>query len=534
MLSPGKMVFTVNFDRLKKLRRWKKDYSGNSLYPTPVYAANYKSPYRQQLEKKRSAPSRARSAPAPERRRQLQRQQSAPQPVPQEEMENSLSSIDKDKKPRHSAFLSNPTRLSVAAKRREGTRIHELNEISGYFIHNVLNPGTTNRKSRRHSKIIPRKSRKSEVTFPEEMTPMPHGKIEVRDGSIALDLQDIADLPKWYFPPEDSEEQDEKSDLAIYNYVEKLDRSLDQIRTLRDTPAETLKEYDYHRKRFMRSFAVHIPLTMIACLVSLFFIFYYNFGFSMISTEEERAANETLRRHEKQRIYINAHMLIMVIPTTNLFAVSTLIFRIFPSKSRASLRWYHGIINIIGAIFSFTGLFFAVLYHEEGSKHFTSLHSYLGLSAILHQTVALCTGFTFILPFCNWEKRLCISPFHQMAGSLLLMGDAACILTGCVTISNKYFNHLGFPQFYHTPYNILHARSVCLNFVGLTCLTAVGGMLFLQTNYVFRHRKRPNQKPEDKGKENEDVRKSILKQSYFSRKRFSSLDETNAEEQAAS
>ncbi|CAL8102701.1 unnamed protein product [Orchesella dallaii] len=311
--------------------------------------------------------------------------------------------------------------------------------------------------------------------------------ITFRDGSIDMRI-DMGDMLSEAKKDEDWDWDDDEDDKLAAQKSELMpEDSIISIRHIKLHREETLEEYNKSWKHFFEFYTIELIIALILIVLTLVFIFVYNYGFTTSGSLVPE-----IKIHDESRALLNAHMLLMIIPNSILLGIGVLTYRTFRTISRTHTKWLHGGMSIVASIcFSF-GIYYCVVYHRlAGTPDLNSLHNCLGLFCCAIQVLQLITGFVYMLPCCSWDTRVSLTPLHKMTGGILLMGHGASILTGCVNMTNKYFDTKNFPQYYPYPLWIVQPKSAVMNFIGIFTIFFVTNTLYIQGNFHFRRRVKP-------------------------------------------
>ncbi len=318
----------------------------------------------------------------------------------------------------------------------------------------------------------------------------------IRDGSVDLDLEDIAEA---FLDPKQEKDDENHADADYFNLMyQQLEAgggedSLSQIRTkVTYHEKETYKEWDATRTHFLIATAVFVILTILTICFTNTFVFHYNYGFQSPSPS---ITNDTVYKHLTERRFLNLHMYIMLVACLPTLQIGTLFFRLIPSISRTKMKWIHGAFQVVSSACRVFAVTFAVYYHDDvvGTvAHMYSMHSYCAILSLFLQFITLTTGIVYVLPCCTWETRVTLTPLHKNAGNIILLADSATILTGLIQIGIKFFRWKDFEEYYKFPIHSFSMKSVILNMIGLSAFFSAAVVSYLQAHYSFRRRKKPD------------------------------------------
>ncbi|KAL5971501.1 hypothetical protein TSMEX_000732 [Taenia solium] len=144
-----------------------------------------------------------------------------------------------------------------------------------------------------------------------------------------------------------------------------------------------------------------------------------------------------------------------------------LIYRVFHKCPKLPLKAVHGVLMILGLLFSVVGLKAAFDSHNvRGIPDMYSLHAWIGLVTVILFALQWVVGLiVFLVPYIPPRIRSKILPLHTAVGLFLL----CCALVAAITgITEKNFG---------PTYKDLPAPAMLSNFMGL-CLVVFCGMVF--------------------------------------------------------
>ncbi|ODM94121.1 hypothetical protein Ocin01_12559 [Orchesella cincta] len=316
---------------------------------------------------------------------------------------------------------------------------------------------------------------------------VPRRSITFRDGSIDIKI-DMGDM-LTQDQKKSSDDWDDDEDSSSLNKGNELatEDSIISIRHGKLYRNETLEEYTKSWQHFIQflSFELVVALTLI--VLTTVFIFVFNYGFTTSGSMDRK-----IMTHDRSRVLLNAHMLIMIVPNSVILGISVLTYRTFRTISRTHMKWLHGSLALIATISFSTGLYYCIIYHRvSGSPDLNSLHNILGLFCCFLQILQMATGFVYILPCCSWDIRVSLTSFHKTLGSTLLMAHGAAILTGCVNMTNKFYDTKNFPQYYPYPLWVPQKKSSVMSLIGIMTIFFITNTLYIQGNFHFRRRIKP-------------------------------------------
>ncbi|XP_070623234.1 lysosomal membrane ascorbate-dependent ferrireductase CYB561A3 isoform X2 [Erythrolamprus reginae] len=171
----------------------------------------------------------------------------------------------------------------------------------------------------------------------------------------------------------------------------------------------------------------------------------------------------------------NWHPVLMVTGMVVLYGTAALMYRLPFSQEGSKLPWkvLHATLASIAFIFTILGLEAVFKFHNaQGIPNMYSLHSWLGLSAVLLFSGQWLMGFaSFLSPWTPIWFRALYKPVHVFFGSVILGLAIASCISG---INEKLFMRLKNST---TPYSKLPAEARFANFLGMLIL--VFGVLVL-------------------------------------------------------
>ncbi|XP_020647988.3 lysosomal membrane ascorbate-dependent ferrireductase CYB561A3 isoform X1 [Pogona vitticeps] len=164
----------------------------------------------------------------------------------------------------------------------------------------------------------------------------------------------------------------------------------------------------------------------------------------------------------------NWHPVLMVTGMLVLYGIAALVYRVPLSWEGSKLPW-----KLLHAALAFTAFILVVLglvavfefHNKQGIPNMYSLHSWLGLSAVLLFSCQWLMGFlSFLLPWAPIWFKVLYKPIHVFFGSAILVLVVAASISG---INEKlYFRLTKTP----TPYSMLPAEAWFANVLGMLIL----------------------------------------------------------------
>ncbi|CAG7837080.1 unnamed protein product [Allacma fusca] len=181
----------------------------------------------------------------------------------------------------------------------------------------------------------------------------------------------------------------------------------------------------------------------------------------------------------------NLHIITMLMFFIFLQGYVILIFRIFPEKPKLIVKLLHFSLHLavsIGVLVAFLSIVSyknVTVRKKDEAVHFLSLHSWLGLGAIIIYYGQLVGGFvTFLLPFTPLRIRALVLPGHRAVGTLIFMLGGAAGITGFMhkdAWKTKAFS----------------SEHLTVQFSGVFLVLFFLGVMILVTEHRFRRRPRP-------------------------------------------
>ncbi|XP_061465777.1 lysosomal membrane ascorbate-dependent ferrireductase CYB561A3 isoform X2 [Rhineura floridana] len=171
----------------------------------------------------------------------------------------------------------------------------------------------------------------------------------------------------------------------------------------------------------------------------------------------------------------NWHPVLMVTGMLVLYGAAALVYRVPLSWEGPKLPWklLHAALTLAVFILVVLGLVAVFEFHNKQEiANMYSLHSWLGLSAVLFFSCQWIMGFaSFLLPWAPIWLRAFYKPIHVFFGTAILPLVVAACISG---INEKLFFRLKSPA---TPYSKLPAEAWFANILGMLIL--VFGLLIL-------------------------------------------------------
>ncbi|XP_063084313.1 lysosomal membrane ascorbate-dependent ferrireductase CYB561A3 isoform X2 [Cavia porcellus] len=136
----------------------------------------------------------------------------------------------------------------------------------------------------------------------------------------------------------------------------------------------------------------------------------------------------------------NWHPVLMVSGMVVLYGVASLVYRLPQAWLGPRLPWkaLHAALHLVAFVFTMVGLVAVFGYHSHtGVAHLYSLHSWLGLAAVILFACQWSLGFAiFLLPWAPLWLRSLLKPLHVFFGAAILSLSVAAVISG---INEKLF-----------------------------------------------------------------------------------------------
>ncbi|XP_003465927.2 lysosomal membrane ascorbate-dependent ferrireductase CYB561A3 isoform X4 [Cavia porcellus] len=166
----------------------------------------------------------------------------------------------------------------------------------------------------------------------------------------------------------------------------------------------------------------------------------------------------------------NWHPVLMVSGMVVLYGVASLVYRLPQAWLGPRLPWkaLHAALHLVAFVFTMVGLVAVFGYHSHtGVAHLYSLHSWLGLAAVILFACQWSLGFAiFLLPWAPLWLRSLLKPLHVFFGAAILSLSVAAVISG---INEKLFFSL--PRNATMPYQSLPSEAIFANITGLLVVT---------------------------------------------------------------
>jgi len=180
----------------------------------------------------------------------------------------------------------------------------------------------------------------------------------------------------------------------------------------------------------------------------------------------------------------NYHPLLMTIGMLILNANGILIYRLTRWLRFKQQKLVHFVVQLSALVVSLLGAYAVFHFHNEKNiPHMYSLHSWLGITAVLGFGVSLLGAFmSFLYPGIDPVYRRLVLPFHVFAGTANIVICAAVAITG---ITEKAIFSL---KANGATYSDLPTAAVVLNLFGVTIAVFTALVVWLVTKPEFKRR----------------------------------------------
>ncbi|GJN00740.1 hypothetical protein PR202_ga17944 [Eleusine coracana subsp. coracana] len=122
--------------------------------------------------------------------------------------------------------------------------------------------------------------------------------------------------------------------------------------------------------------------------------------------------------NENKNLIFNLHPVITLIGFVVLGSEAIMIYKVFPSWDRYTVKMTHLILHGIATVLGAFGIYCAFKFHnEQGMSNFYSLHAWLGMATIVLYAIQWVYGFvTFFFPGASPGVRRAAMPWHVLLG----------------------------------------------------------------------------------------------------------------------
>ncbi|XP_075160631.1 plasma membrane ascorbate-dependent reductase CYBRD1 isoform X2 [Haematobia irritans] len=182
----------------------------------------------------------------------------------------------------------------------------------------------------------------------------------------------------------------------------------------------------------------------------------------------------------------NWHPLLMTIGLIFLYGNAILVYRGFRTLRKKTLKLTHAALHMGAFILTVIALKTVFDSHNLAKTpipNMYSLHSWLGLSAVLIFCLQYAIGFTaYLVPGAKESFRASLMPLHIYFG---LFGFVLSIASACMGITEKAIFSLG------SAYSTLPSSAVMVNLCGVLFVVFGGLVVFLSTNPAYKRKPLP-------------------------------------------
>ncbi|KER27884.1 hypothetical protein T265_05165, partial [Opisthorchis viverrini] len=174
---------------------------------------------------------------------------------------------------------------------------------------------------------------------------------------------------------------------------------------------------------------------------------------------------------EDPRKVFNYHPLFMVLGLVFLYGDAILVYRVFRTYRKLSLKILHAVLHILAFLFAAVGIKAVFQMHNDlGIPNMYSLHSWLGIAAVVLFGVQWLAGLiAFLVPPVPQPARAAYLPIHVSFGGMLYLLIIGVCIAG---ITEK--------NFFSNKYPVSQPRELLGNALGI-CLVVFGGLVFYLT-----------------------------------------------------
>ncbi|ODN00241.1 Cytochrome b reductase 1 [Orchesella cincta] len=180
---------------------------------------------------------------------------------------------------------------------------------------------------------------------------------------------------------------------------------------------EDPRDYDFSRKIFKAGFVVAAVSGILMWLLMFVWVFGFTGGVSWGTDSKTE---------------INLHVILMTVFMVYLQGHGAIIFRTLPSRPKFQVKLIHAGFHFTTVIAVSFGLWSAVRAHNmKGQPHFFTLHSWIGIIAIVLFYGQFLAGFlVFLLPYAPMRVRNFVIPYHKFMGPLIFLSSCMAAATG--------------------------------------------------------------------------------------------------------
>ncbi|CAJ0590047.1 unnamed protein product [Cylicocyclus nassatus] len=190
---------------------------------------------------------------------------------------------------------------------------------------------------------------------------------------------------------------------------------------------------------------------------------------------------------------VNLHGMFMSSALVFIQGEALLSYRLYRYDAKLLSKFIHFSFHILAIALFLTG-FSAIVVQKNylGLSHFTSVHSWIGLSVMFIYIVQFTFGFvSFFIAGINDETRTKFMPVHQTVGALLFAVSIAQAIIGFVQyddLYNRLYGNDGCPTDREAPL-VCGDYKFVYNFAIIFCVLYALTLLFLVVPPIWRRKK---------------------------------------------
>ncbi|XP_064290570.1 plasma membrane ascorbate-dependent reductase CYBRD1 [Passer domesticus] len=188
--------------------------------------------------------------------------------------------------------------------------------------------------------------------------------------------------------------------------------------------------------RFLALLASALLVGFVSVILSLVWVFHYREGLSWDGSSAE----------------FNWHPVLIVTGFVFIQGIAIIVYRLpWTWKcSKLLMKFIHAGLNTIAMILAIVAMVAAFDYHNARNiPNMYSLHSWIGLTAVIFYALQLFCGFAvFLLPFAPAHLRAAVMPIHAYSGLTIF---ATVIATALMGITEKLIFGLSSPAYSESP-----------------------------------------------------------------------------------
>ncbi|XP_065220347.1 transmembrane ascorbate-dependent reductase CYB561-like [Planococcus citri] len=180
----------------------------------------------------------------------------------------------------------------------------------------------------------------------------------------------------------------------------------------------------------------------------------------------------------------NWHPLLMTIGMIYLCGNAILTFRAFRNLHKIKLKLIHSSINGVALVFIVLGAVAVLANHiESGIANFYSIHSWVGLTAVLLYVAQAVIGFiAFLIPGLASPTKAKLLPYHVYVGHAVFVIGSVAAVSG---INEKAVFKMP------NTYSELGSEAVLLNLLGLLFVAFAAVVTYISTNVFYKRYSHP-------------------------------------------